>query len=178
ALVVLAGGGYLFVGQPLFAMYTDMDTKISNAKSSWEEDKESFINSEKLRARFEKSREALVIEGEEAEKRQRILQDLTTLLEETEISPQSSQMNSTDRIDDDFVIYSFSCKTIYTDWPKLARLLYEIENSDAILEVSRMNVKRNNRRSFGDQEQAELVVDLEISRLVENKVERRRRARR
>ncbi|MCA9436541.1 MAG: hypothetical protein KC978_12220, partial [Candidatus Omnitrophica bacterium] len=117
-------------------------------------------------------------EGEEAEKRQRILQDLTTLLEETEISPQSSQMNSTDRIDDDFVIYSFSCKTIYTDWPKLARLLYEIENSDAILEVSRMNVKRNNRRSFGDQEQAELVVDLEISRLVENKVERRRRARR
>ena len=174
ALAVVFGGGYLFIGKPLYGMYLDLDQKIENTKKKWTEKKESFINSEKLRARFEKSREALVIQGNEAEQRQKILQDLTTLFEETEIVPQSSQMNSKDRVHDDFVVYSFSCKSIQTDWPTLARLLYEIENSDAVLEVSRMTVKRNNRRSFGGKKKAPLTADLDISRLVEDKVKKRK----
>jgi len=176
AIAVVFGGGYLFVGKPLHATYLELDDEIADAKSSWSDKKESFINSEKLRARFEKSREAIVIEGTEAEKRQKVLQDLTTLLDQTGIVPQSSQMNQVDRVHDDFVIYSFSCKSIQTDWPTLARLLYEIENSAAVLEVSRMNVKRNNRRGVG--EKSDLIVDIDISRLVEDKVERRRKGRR
>ncbi len=173
AVAIVFGGGYLFVGKPLYSTYLDFDTDIASEMKEWNKKKDSFINSEKLRARFEKSREALVIEGSEAEKRQKILQDLTTLLEESEIVPQSSQMNTVDRVHDDFVIYSFSCKSIQTDWPTLARLLYKIENSDAVLEVSRMTVKRNNRRSFGNQEKADLNVDIDISRLVEDKVKKR-----
>lgn len=173
AFAVVFGGGFLFVGKPLYAIYADLDNQIARTKTTWDEKKESFVNSEKLRARFEKSREALTIEGSEAEKRQKILQDLTTLFEETSIVPQSSQMNSVERVHDEFVVYSFSAKSIQTDWPTLARLLYEIDNSDAVLEVSRMTVKRTTRRPGFGQERAPLTVDIDISRLVEDQVKRR-----
>jgi len=171
-LAVLAGGGYLFVFRPGIEYYRDLETRIERRKQTWEEKRERLIKSQQYRAQFDKIRESLSLPGTEQDKKSRIAQDLTALLEGINIVAKNYPAPNAEQIDDDFRIYTFSLRTIQTDWPTLARLLYEIENSDSVLEVSSLSVKENRVRR---QNAEEIVVDLDISRMVEHPQARRTR---
>jgi hypothetical protein len=170
AIALLFGGGYFFVYQRAMALYDSFDADIRSAQKSWEEKKTRYKKSQNYKARFEKMRESLSLEGTEQEKRSQIAQELIKLLESVNIVATSLQEPQYEQVDDQFRIYSYNLRGIRTDRATLARLLYAIENSDAVLEVSSMNIKRGSGRS-GD---AELTIDLTISRLVEHEVKRKK----
>jgi len=172
ALVVLVGGGYFFAFKPGMDFYKTLDDQIRGREKTLREKRVRYQKSKQIRARFEKIKNTLSLQGTEQEKRQQIADELISLLEGVDIVAQNLSEPQADQVDDEFRIYSFRLRGIRTTRETLARLLYEIQNSDAVLEVSSLNVKRSSRR--GDKGE-ELSVDLQISRLVEHKVDRKRK---
>jgi Tfp pilus assembly protein PilO len=176
AIAILFGGGYLVAFRPLMVKYQGIDQQISEVKKSWENTKEQFIKSKQYRAEFDRIRESLSIEGTAQDKKTKITEELTSLLEQASITPNSQTENAAERIDDDFQIYTFSLKNISTDWPTLSAFLYMIETNPAVLEVKTLTVRR--RTGAGVTSNAAISADVDVSRLVENKITRTREGRR
>lgn len=166
AIAVLFGGGYLFAYKPVYARYQDLDQQINSSKTKWEQSVEDFVRSKEYRAEFDRIRESLSLEGTEGEKKLRINEELTRLLDETGIVPKSRTENNPERIGDDFKSYSFSLKNIETDWPTVARFLYEVENNPAVLEVKKIEVRKNPTKT-APASQA-IRVDIDITRIIEH----------
>jgi Tfp pilus assembly protein PilO len=173
-LAVLLGGGYFLVFKPIHSRYQDLDTEVSSLKTKWTESAEQYVLSKKYRARFNRIRETLSLTGSQQEMKSQINEELTRLLQENQISFSVMTENSPERIDDDFKIYSFSLKGIRTSWETLGKLLYSIENDPAVLEVKKMTV----RKETGADGVGMIVVDIDISRLLEDKIQRRTTSRR
>lgn len=169
SLVVILGIGYLFALRPLQAKADDLDDQIAEAKKQWTSTKDQFIRSKQIRAEFERRKEGLALEGTEQDKKERINQELTKLLEDTQIVPRARSENNPERIDDDFKVYSFSLKNIGTDWGTLASFLYQIETNPAVLEVKTLTVRRS---PGGTDNKAQIVADIDITRLIEQKITR------
>jgi hypothetical protein len=176
ALAILFGGGYLLAFRPLYNEYKSLDMQIADIRKDWEKTKEQYVRSKQYRAEFERIRESLSIEGSEQEKKERINAELTRLLEESAIIPSSQIESNPERIDDDFKIYSFSLKTISTDWPTLAAFLYQIETNPAVLEIKSLTVPE--KQGAGVSSNSAITADVDISRLVEHKITRTRPGRR
>jgi hypothetical protein len=174
ALAVLFGGGYLFVFKPAMGFYAELDDTIAAKKQTLEEKRISYEKAQEYRARFDRMRDNLSFESleTEQEKKDRVSKELIEILDKIGIVTQKMSQPESDPIDDQFRVYRFKLSGIRTNWPILATLLYEIETSAAVLEVSSLKVTKFQRGGPG-----EIQVDLEISRLVEHKVERRTRAR-
>jgi len=172
ALAVVAGGGYFFGFKPGYEFYRGLEDQILNRQKTWVERRERLTKAKEYEARYNKVRESLSLEGDEQDKREQISQQLTSLLEEVNVVARNLSKPTPDQINDQFRIYSFNLRGIETDWPTLASLLYKIEDSDAVLEVSKLTVKKLAQR--GDQVSGKIGVDLEISRLVEYEAKRKR----
>ncbi len=175
ALAVVFGGGYLIAFRPLMAKFKDMDTRIADLQKSLEKTEEQSIRSQQYREEFERIRESLSIEGTEQDKRNRISEELTKLLNECGIIPNSRNENPADWIDDDFKTYSFSLKAISTDWPTLAAFLYQVESNPAVLEINKLTVRR--KAGAGAASGNAIQADVDISRTIESKKATRERRR-
>ncbi len=167
ALAVVFGGGYLVAYRPLMAKYQDLDARIADLKKSLDETKEQSVRSQQYRAEFDRIRESLSIEGTEQDKKNRISDELTKLTNECGITQGSRSENPAEWIDDDFKIYSYSLKTIETDWPTLAAFLYQVENNPAVLEINKLSVQRG--RGAGVSSLNSIKADVDISRIIESK---------
>jgi hypothetical protein len=177
ALAVLLGGGYFFVFRPGVEFFESLDQQIVAKKGDLEKKRERYKKSREYRARFDKMRASLSFEGieTEQEKRQQIMEQLNELMERVELVAQGISGPIPERIDDQFRLYEFRLRGINTDWPTLARFLYEVDHSDAVLEVSNMTIKKRTGRA---KELDDINVDMDISRLVEHQDERKTSARR
>jgi hypothetical protein len=177
ALAVLLGGGYFFVFRPGLELYESFDQQIVAKKKDLDKKRDRYRMSREYRARFDKMRASLSFEGieQEPEKRQQISEQLTALMEQLELVAQNISRPIPETIDDQFRLYEFKLRGINTDWPTLARFLYEIDNSEAVLEVSSMTVKKRTGRGKA---LGEINVEMDISRLVEHKDERKTSRRR
>jgi hypothetical protein len=170
ALAVLLGGGYFFVFSPFKQMYKDLDDQIATAKKQWEETKDRFVRSKQYRSEFDRIRESLSLEGDEAAQKQRIDQELTKLLDDTGIQPSARLSGNAEQVDDDFKVYSFTLKTIETSWPTLSTFLYKIETNPALLEIKKLDVVQNSTRGAGPNKAVK--ADIEITRMIEHKISR------
>ncbi len=175
ALAVVFGGGYLLAFRPLMAKYNDMNTRIADLKKDLEKTLEQSIRSKQYKAEFERIRESLSIEGTEQDKRNSISAELTKLLNGCGIIPNSQNENPEERIDDDFKTYSFSLKSIRTDWPTLAAFLYQVETNPAVLEIKKLTVRR--LMGAGVTSGTAIQADVDISRTIESKKAPRERRR-
>ena len=171
ALAVLFGAGYLFVYKPAMAAYGELEANIDAKKQTLDEKRISYEKAQEYRARFERMRDNLSFESleTEQEKKDRVQKELIEILDKIGIVTQKMSQPEAEAIDDQFRIYTFKLSGIRTNWATLATLLYEIENSAAVLEVSSLKVTNFQRGQAG-----EIQVDLDISRLVEHKVERKK----
>jgi hypothetical protein len=136
-----------------------------------EEKRISYEKAQEYRARYDKMRDSLSFESSatEQEKKDRVQKELIEILDKIGIVTQRMSQPEAEAIDDQFRIYTFKLSGIRTNWATLATLLYEIENSAAVLEVSNLKIAKFQRGEAG-----EIQVDLDISRLVEHKVEKRK----
>lgn len=166
ALAVLLGGGYFFAFRPGLEFYDGLNQQIEAKKKDLAKKRGRYKKSREYRARFDKMRASLSFEGldTEQEKRQQMMEQLNSLMEEVELVAQNTSGPFPETVDEQFRLYEFSLKGISTDWPILARFLYEVDNSDAVLEVSEMNVKKKTGRGKA---LGSISVDMKISRLVE-----------
>lgn len=175
-LAVVFGGGYFLVFSPIRQHYQALDQEIQELMESWEDNKQLFIQSKQYRAEYERISDSLSLDGDQSQKKEIINQELTRLLEETGIVATHRTDNNPLAVDDDYLMYSFSLRGIQTNWPTLARFLYRIETNPAILEVNKITVQRmTGSRTNEDQT---LNVDIEVSRLIEHQLQRRRERRR
>ena len=177
ALAVLLGGGYFFIFKPGMEFYESLDDQVVAKKKDLESKRERYKKSREYRARFDKMRASLSLEGvqTEQEKRQLIMEQLNGLMERVELVAQGISGPIPERIDDQFRLYEFRLRGINTDWLTLAKFLYEVDHSDAVLEVSKMTIKKRTGRGSA---LGEINVDMDISRLVEHEDERKTSTRR
>lgn len=160
--IVLSVGGYLGIYERLAERWRLLNEDIAALTLRLEASKESYRQELRIKREYEEVVASLRIGGSESDKQLKILQELSTLMEEAEVTAKTVKpLNVIE--EQNFHIFNFSYDDIETEMIHLARFLDLLERRSKVSEVQECSIKSNESRYYRN---GMFDTSFKISRLV------------
>lgn len=162
AAVVLTVGGYLGIYEKLRERWIQINDDIQAQTLRLNASKESYRQELKIKKEYEEIVASLRIGGSESDKQLKILQELSTLMGDAEVT--ANTVKPLDVIEEsNFHIFNFSYDDIETDMAHLSRFLELLEQRSKVSEIQECRVKSNDTRYYRS---GTFDTNFKVSRLV------------